>query len=384
MPEVFVDAETAITEIAAGRMIVVTDAEDRENEGDVVVAAEHATPEAVNFMARHARGLVCLALESDRCDALGLPPLPRRGDDPYGTAFTASIGARGRHGSGVSAHERARTIGVAVDPASSAADLVRPGHVFPLRARRGGVLERPGHTEASVDLARLAGTQPAGVICEVLNEDGTMSRVADLKRFCSEHGMVMVTIEELVAHRRRREPVIRRAASATLPTPRGVLEVVGYRDEATGAEHVALVAGEVAGGRAVPTVVHAECAPGDAFRSVRCDCGSELDDALRQITEIGRGVVVRLLPEGHAAGLVERLRAHADADDPGRDAVAGAIVGEHRVAARDLGVAMRILRDLGVRSAHPITDDPGEAAALAAAGVPLAAAVLDEHEPLAA
>ena len=381
MGQVFVGAEEAIEQIAAGRIVVVTDAATRENEGDLVVAAEFATPDVVNFMARHARGLICLALEGDRCDELHLPPMPQSGDSQFGTAFTISIEARHGVTTGISAHVRARTVEVAIDPEAGPADLVRPGHVFPLRARPGGVLERPGHTEAAVDLARMAGARPAGVICEVLKDDGTMARVPDLEVFCREHGLSMVTIEELAAHRRRTERVVERVATAELPTRHGMFEIVGYRDRHSGEEHIALIKGSVAGRTNVLTRLHSQCLTGDAFGSTRCDCGGQLQDALRRIAQEGKGVLVHLAQEGRGIGLIEKIRAYQLQDSHGLDTVDANLALGQPVDLRDFGAGAQILRDLKVRSVRLMTNNPEKAAALEEHGLRVTGRVPLEQRP---
>ncbi len=383
MPEQFVEAEEAIAQIAAGRMVVVTDAETRENEGDIIVAAEFADAQVVNFMARHARGLICLALPAERCDALALPPMPQSGESEFGTAFTVSIEARDGVTTGISAHDRAETIRVAIDPASGPADLVQPGHVFPLRARPGGVLERPGHTEAAVDLARLAGLRPGGVICEILNDDGTMARVPDLERFSREHGLSMVTIDALAAYRRRTEPTVTHIAEALLPTAHGEFRIHGYRENHSGAEHIALVRGSVDGGDDVLARLHSACLTGDAFRSARCDCGDQLEDAMRAIAQEGRGVVVHLAQEGRGIGLIEKIRAYSLQDLHGLDTVDANLALGQPVDQRDFGVGAHILRDLGVRSVRLITNNPGKATAMEVHGVPVTERVsLERHATL--
>jgi 3,4-dihydroxy 2-butanone 4-phosphate synthase/GTP cyclohydrolase II len=376
---VFITAEEAIAQIAAGQKIVVTDAEDRENEGDIVVAAEFATDEVIAFMARHARGLVCLALPGERCDALGLQLQPSSGDSRYGTAFTGSIEARHGVTTGISAQDRAETIRVAIDPLSTSREIVQPGHVFPLRARPGGVLERPGHTEAAVDLARLAGLRPGGVICEILKDDGTMARVDDLQGYCAEHGLSMVTIEELTAYRRRTEPVVDRIASAELPTEHGRFRIVGYRERYTGAEHVALVRGDVDGQADVLSRLHSACLTGDAFASARCDCGGQLDDALERIATEGCGVLVHLAQEGRGIGLLEKIRAYALQDSEGLDTVDANLALGHTADLRDFGVGAQILRDLGVRSVRLMTNNPHKTAALVAQGLPVTVQVPHER-----
>src|SRR2546426_5344255 len=284
----FAPIEEAIEAIRSGRMVVVCDGEDRENEGDLVLAAQFATPEAINFMAEEGRGLVCLALTPDRCDELGLDLMAPKNEDPLKTAFTVSIEAREGVTTGISAHDRAHTIQIAIDPASRPRDLVQPGHVFPLKARSGGVLERTGHTEASVDLARLAGLTPAGVICEIMKDDGTMARVSDLVPYCERHDLKMITVADLIAYRRRTEKLIERVVATHLPTAFGEFDAVGYRSLVDNKHHVALVKGDVAGQPEVLVRVHSECLTGDVFHSLRCDCGEQLTSALSMIEREGR------------------------------------------------------------------------------------------------
>jgi 3,4-dihydroxy 2-butanone 4-phosphate synthase/GTP cyclohydrolase II len=377
---IFITAEEAIAQIAAGRPIVVTDAEDRENEGDVVVAAQFATDEVITFMARHARGLVCLALPGERCDALGLHLQPSSGDSRYGTAFTASIEARDGVTTGISAQDRSETVRVAIDPSSTAAHIVQPGHVFPLRARPGGILERPGHTEAAVDLAALAGLErPGGVICEILKDDGTMARVDDLRTFCAEHGLSMVTIEALTAYRRRTEPIVDRIASAELPTEHGPFRIVGFRERYTGAEHVALVHGDVDGREDVVARLHSACLTGDSFGSSRCDCGGQLDDAMARIAREGRGVLVHLAQEGRGIGLLEKIRAYALQDSDGLDTIDANLAIGQPADLRDFGVGAQILQDLGVRSVRLMTNNPHKTAALVEQGLPVTQLPHERH-----
>ena len=290
MSRPFATIEEANADIRAGRMVVVCDDEDRENEGDLSIAAEFATPEAINFMATHGRGLICLALTAARCEQLGLKPVVKRNEAPHATAFTEPIEARHGITTGISAPDRSRTIMVAIDPEAGPEDIVKPGHVFPLRARPGGVLERAGHTEAAVDLARLAGLIPAGVICEISNEDGTMARVPDLVPYAAEHGLKIITIAQLIEHRRRTERLIERGTAARLPTDMGEWSAVGYRSILDGKHHLAMVKGDVDGVEDVLVRVHSECLTGDVFHSLRCDCGQQLEDALARIEQEGRGV----------------------------------------------------------------------------------------------
>src|SRR5687767_11420012 len=291
-------------------MVVVCDDEDRENEGDLTMAAQFCTPEAINFMAKEGRGLICLALEPDRCDELGLDLMAAKNESPFETAFTVSVEAREGVTTGISAADRARTVQVAIDPRSRPHDLVQPGHVFPLKAKPGGVLERTGQTEAAVDLARLAGLIPAGVICEVMNEDGTMARVDDLIPYCEKHDLKMITVADLIAYRRQNERLVERIVSTKLPTKFGEFSAVGYRSLVDDKHHVAMVKGEVSGAEDVLVRVHSECLTGDVFHSLRCDCGEQLEAALAQIEREGQGVLLYLSQAGHGIGLLNKLRAY--------------------------------------------------------------------------
>jgi 3,4-dihydroxy 2-butanone 4-phosphate synthase/GTP cyclohydrolase II len=353
----FASIEDAIADIRAGGMVVVVDSPDRENEGDLVMAAECVTPEAVNFMARHARGLICLSLTPERCDELGLPMMTQLNRTPYGTAFTVSIEARTGVSTGISAADRARTIQVAVDPATRPEDLIQPGHVFPLRARPHGVLERTGQTEASVDLARLAGFSGAGVICEVMNDDGNMARVPDLVDYCRQHGLKMVTVADLVAFRHRREKLVERIASAQLPTRYGDFVSHGFRSMIDGQHHVALVMGDVDGAEDVLVRVHSECVTGDVFHSLRCDCGDQLERALAQIAEEGRGVLLYLAQEGRGIGLLNKLRAY-ELQEQGMDTVDANVALGLPVDSRDYGMGAQILADLGLSTIRVLTNNP--------------------------
>jgi 3,4-dihydroxy 2-butanone 4-phosphate synthase / GTP cyclohydrolase II len=376
----FVSVEEAIAEIRAGRMVVVVDSPDRENEGDLTLAADHVTPEAINFMAKEARGLICLALEESRCDELGLHPMTNHNEAPLRTAFTVSVEARSGVSTGISAADRSHTIKVAIDPDAKPGDLVQPGHVFPLRARSYGVLERMGQTEAAVDLARLAGLTPAGVICEIMNDDGTMARVPDLTTYCARHGLKMITVSDLVAYRRRTERLVERIAIADMPTKYGPFAAHGYRSVIDGQQHVALVCGDVDGAKDVLVRVHSECLTGDVFGSFRCDCGEQLDRALSQIAQESTGVLLYLAQEGRGIGLLNKLRAY-ELQEQGYDTVDANVHLGFPVDSRDYSVGYQILADLGLSSIRVLTNNPRKLEGLEGYGLTVTEQLPIEAEP---
>ncbi|MEX0952260.1 MAG: bifunctional 3,4-dihydroxy-2-butanone-4-phosphate synthase/GTP cyclohydrolase II [Nitriliruptoraceae bacterium] len=365
----FATVDEAVAVIRDGGMVIVVDDEDRENEGDLVLAADAATPENLAFIINHSSGVLCVPMLGEDLDRLRLPPMVARNEDPKGTAYTVSVDATEGTSTGISAADRTRTCRVLADPDSTHEDVTRPGHVFPLRYQPGGVLRRPGHTEASVDLARLAGRRPAGVICEVVNRDGTMARVPDLQAFADEHGLLVVTIEDLVAHRRERESLVERIGRARIPTPYGEWTAVGYRSVVDGMESIALLYGDVEGASDVLVRMHSECLTGDVFRSLRCDCGPQLDLAMARIADEGTGVIVYLRGhEGRGIGLLHKLQAY-ELQDAGSDTVDANLELGLPADARDYGTGAMILVDLGLSTLRLLTNNPDKRVALGGFGL---------------
>jgi 3,4-dihydroxy 2-butanone 4-phosphate synthase/GTP cyclohydrolase II len=378
----FATVEEAAELYRKGEFVIIVDDEDRENEGDLCLAAEKVTPQAINFMATHGRGLICLALTEERCNELDLPLMVENNTSNYGTAFTVSIEARGRVTTGISVHDRAETIKAAINPKTKPIDLQRPGHIFPLRARKGGVLKRAGQTEASVDLAEIAGMAPAAVICEIMNEDGTMARLPDLREYAVRHGLKIISVADIIQYRMQHEKHVHSQASPRLPTPYGDFRIHAYKSDITGEEHIALVMGEIAEGDDVLVRVHSSCLTGDVFHSNRCDCGAQLDRAFELIANEKKGVILYLLQEGRGIGLINKLKAY-ELQEQGHDTIeANAQLG-FAPDIRDYGTGSQILRDLGVRKIRLMTNNPAKYVAIEGFGLEIVERVPLEIAPSA-